>query len=240
MWKTETLYSLNNKSSFSPHLSSWHPLCYILSVRTWLHYIFHKSKIVWYFAFCDWLFSLNTISSRFIHVAPHVRIPLFFKTEKYSLEKNQLIGKYPDAGKDWGQEEKQVTEVEIIGCHHWLSGHEVKQTLGDSEGQGSLVCCSPWGHKELDRVSDWTTTVFHCLDMPLLFIHSSITETWIASAFWLLWIVLLWTWVDKYLHESFQLSCICNTSGIAIRSDQIRSVAQSCPTLCDPMNHNII
>ena len=46
-----------------------------------------------------------------------------------------------------------MTEVEIIGCHHPLSGHEVKQTLGDSEGQGSLVCCSPWGHKELDRVS---------------------------------------------------------------------------------------
>ena len=43
-----------------------------------------------------------------------------------------------------------ATENEMIGCHHWLSGHELEQTLGDGEGQGSLACCSSWGHKELD------------------------------------------------------------------------------------------
>ena len=48
------------------------------------------------------------------------------------------------------QEEKKVTEDEMVECHHQLNGHEFTQTLGDSEGQGSLVCCSPWGHKELD------------------------------------------------------------------------------------------
>ena len=62
--------------------------------------------------------------------------------------KSQLIGKYPDAGKDWWQE-KWVTEGEIVGWYHWLSGHEFEQTPGGSEGQGSLACCSPWGCKEL-------------------------------------------------------------------------------------------
>ena len=62
--------------------------------------------------------------------------------------KCQLIGKDPDAGKDGGQEEKGMTEDEIVGWHHWLNGHEFGQTQGDSEGQGSLACCSPWGCKE--------------------------------------------------------------------------------------------
>ena len=55
-----------------------------------------------------------------------------------------------DAGKDWGQEEREITEDEMVGWHHWLNGHEFEQTPGDGEGQGSLACCSPWGHKELD------------------------------------------------------------------------------------------
>ena len=63
--------------------------------------------------------------------------------------KSWLTGKDPDAGKDWRQE-KGATKDETVGWHHWLNGHEFEQTLGDSEGQGSLVCCSPWGHKELD------------------------------------------------------------------------------------------
>ena len=53
-----------------------------------------------------------------------------------------------DAGKDWGQEEKRATEDEMAVWHHCLNVHEFEQTLGDSEGQGSLACCSPWGHKE--------------------------------------------------------------------------------------------
>ena len=62
--------------------------------------------------------------------------------------KSQLIGKDPDAGKDWGQEEKGMTEDEMVECHHWLNGHEFEQTLRGGEGQGSLVSCSPWGHKD--------------------------------------------------------------------------------------------
>ena len=64
--------------------------------------------------------------------------------------KSQLTGKDPDARKDWGPEEKGTTKDEMVGWHHRLSGHEFEQTLGDSEGQGSLVCCSPWSLKELD------------------------------------------------------------------------------------------
>ena len=56
----------------------------------------------------------------------------------------------PDAGKDWGREEKGVTEDEIVGWHHRLNGHEAEQAPGDGEGQWSLVCCSPRGRKELD------------------------------------------------------------------------------------------
>ena len=58
--------------------------------------------------------------------------------------KSRLTGKDPDAGKDWRQEEKGVTEDEMVGWHHWLDGREFGQTLGDGEGQGSLMCCSPW------------------------------------------------------------------------------------------------
>ena len=72
--------------------------------------------------------------------------------------KNWLIGKDPDAGKDWGQEEKRVTEDEMIGRHHRHNGHEFEQTLGDSEGQGSLACCDSWGCKESDTTEqlNWT------------------------------------------------------------------------------------
>ena len=64
--------------------------------------------------------------------------------------KSQLIGKDPNAGKDWRQEEKGVTEDEMVGWHHRLNGHKFEQAPGDGEGQGSLACCSPWGHKESD------------------------------------------------------------------------------------------
>ena len=64
--------------------------------------------------------------------------------------KSWLIGKDPDAGQDWRQEEKRATEDEMVGSHHWLNGHQFKQTQGDSEGQGSLECCSPWGREESD------------------------------------------------------------------------------------------
>ena len=68
--------------------------------------------------------------------------------------KSWLIGKDPDAGKD-KQEEKGMTEDDMVGWHHWLKGHELEQTLGDDEGQGSLGCYSPWGRKESRH--NWAT-----------------------------------------------------------------------------------
>ena len=65
--------------------------------------------------------------------------------------KNRLAAKDPDAGKDWRQEEKGMTEDEILGWHHRLNGQEFEQTPGDSVGQGSLPCCSPWGRKKSDK-----------------------------------------------------------------------------------------
>ena len=64
--------------------------------------------------------------------------------------KSQLVGKDPDSGKDWGQYEKGETEDKMAGWHHRLSGHEFKQTPGDSEEQGCLVSCWSWSHKESD------------------------------------------------------------------------------------------
>ena len=70
--------------------------------------------------------------------------------------KSQLIRKDPDAGKDWSQEEKGMTEDEMVGWHHRLSGHEFEQALGVGDGQGSLACCSPWACTESDQLSYWT------------------------------------------------------------------------------------
>ena len=68
--------------------------------------------------------------------------------------KSWLIRKDPDSGKDRRQEKKEMTEDEMVGWHHRLSGHEFEQAPGDGKGQGSLVCCSPWGHKESDTM-EW-------------------------------------------------------------------------------------
>jgi len=72
------------------------------------------------------------------------------KQRQSSKIKTHSSGKDPDAGEDWRQEEKGVREDEMVGWHHWLNGHEFEQTLGDSEGWGSLARCSPWGLKESD------------------------------------------------------------------------------------------
>ena len=79
--------------------------------------------------------------------------------------KNWLIGKDPDAGKGWRQEEKGITEDEMVGLHHWLYGDEFEQGLGVGDGLGSLVCCSPWGRKELDMTKwlNWTDSFIDIL-----------------------------------------------------------------------------
>ena len=66
--------------------------------------------------------------------------------------KSWHFGEDPDTGKDWRQEEKRLTEDEIIGWHHLLNGHEFERASGVSEGQGILECCRPWGCNELDTI----------------------------------------------------------------------------------------
>ena len=72
--------------------------------------------------------------------------------------KSQLTGKDPDAGKDWRQGKKEMTEDEMFGWHHQLIGHEFEEALWVGDGQGSLACCSPWGHEESDKTEqlNWT------------------------------------------------------------------------------------
>ena len=102
-----------------------------------------------------------------------------------------LMLKDPDAGKNWGQEEKGTTENKMVGWPHWLSGCEFEQTLGDNEGQGSLACCSPWGHKESDMARWQNSNKL----MLLLFM-------WLLS----LSIIILWS---TYVVKSF----LCGSAG---------------------------
>ena len=71
-------------------------------------------------------------------------------------EKSRLTGKDPDVGKDWRQQEKGMTEEEMVGWQHQLNGDELEQAPWDSKGQASVACCRPWGPKELNRLSNWT------------------------------------------------------------------------------------
>ena len=73
---------------------------------------------------------------------------------------SQLTEKDPVAGKDQEQEKKGETEDEMVRYHHQLNGHKFEQTPGDSRGQRSLVCCSPWGCKDSDTLSNWTAANF--------------------------------------------------------------------------------
>ena len=77
---------------------------------------------------------------------------LYDWNENWPLEKTLMLGKIESRGR------KRVTEDEMVGWHHQLSGHEFEQTLGESEGKGRLPCCSPWGCKQLD-MTEWTTAV---------------------------------------------------------------------------------
>ena len=80
-------------------------------------------------------------------------------------EKNWLIWKDPDAGKDWRQEEKGTTKDEMVGWHNQLNGHKFEEAPGVGDGQGSLVCCSSRGHKELDTTKwlNWTELIGYSL-----------------------------------------------------------------------------
>ena len=90
--------------------------------------------------------------------------------------KNWLLGKDPDSGKDWRQEEKGMTEDEMVGWHQWLNGHEFEQAPGVDDGRGNLVCCSPWGFKELDMTKwmNWTELLILCT----IWVKQGVTSLW--------------------------------------------------------------
>ena len=95
----------------------------------------------------------------------------------YTIDvKSRLIWKGSDAGKDWRQEEKEVTENGMVGWHHWLSVHEFEQIPGDSEGQESLACCSLCGPKELDTTEQPQSTTRLVLNVHGSYVHN--TKTW--------------------------------------------------------------
>ena len=113
--------------------------------------------------------------------------------------KNWLIGRDPDAGKDWRQEEKGTPEDEMVGWHLWLNGHGFEKAPGDDEGQQSLACCCPWGHKESDKAEQLDSNN-QLITRPILkdiceqneVIHMwSLEGSW-AQEFWLhgMWSVL--------------------------------------------------
>ena len=81
--------------------------------------------------------------------------------------KSWLSGKDPDAGRDWGQEEKGTAKDEMAGCHHWLYGCESLWTPGVGDGQGGLACCNSWGRKEfLPQLSNWTELNWEITGFP--------------------------------------------------------------------------
>ena len=98
--------------------------------------------------------------------------------------KNWLIGKDPDAEKDWRQEEKGMTEDEMVRWHHRLDGHEFEQAPKAGDGQGSLACCSPWATKNHTQLSDWTQ--LELVSKPVYHV---------GSPFWLL------LFVSHYWHQ---------------------------------------
>ena len=100
--------------------------------------------------------------------------------------KSWLIGKVRDAGKDWGQNEKRASEDELTGWHHGWNGHELGQTSGDGEGQGGLVCCSPWSSKESDMTGQLNNNnfmgvplyIFCCFSLVAFSIFSFLFNFW--------------------------------------------------------------
>ena len=107
--------------------------------------------------------------------------------------KSWLIGKYFDAGRDWGQEEKGTTEDEMAGWHHWLDGCESEWILGVGDGQRGLACCDSWGRKELDMTEQLNWTKYHGQVVEVHSNHASVEhESWAEA-------IYSWNWIGTPL-----------------------------------------
>ena len=138
--------------------------------------------------------------------------------------KSWLIGKDSDAGRDWGQEEKGMTEDEMAGWHHGLDGRESEWTPGDGDGQGVLACCDSWGGKESDTTErlNWTELncditnsfwqVFIFLYMESYYMYSFVFGLFEILKLWDLPILLCITivlFLLLYEYVTFYLPCEC-------------------------------
>ena len=119
------MWELDHKESWAP--KNWHLRTVVLKKMLWGPLDSKEIKPVNPEGNQPWIFIGRTDAD--------AEAPILWPPDA----KNWLIGKDPDAGKDWGQEEKGVTEDEMVGWHHRLNGHEFEQTLGDGERQGSLA-----------------------------------------------------------------------------------------------------
>ena len=125
--------------------------------------------------------------------------------------KNWLIGKDPDAGKNWRREEKGVTENEMAGWHHQLNGHEFGLTLGVGDGQRGLVYCGSWGRKESDTTEwlNWTELTQKVSNNWLLY-SSPFSGWWQSSQWGIHWGAVLsfsednpdWSWFFPHQEHS--------------------------------------
>ena len=116
--------------------------------------------------------------------------------------KSWFIGKYPDAGKDWGQEEKGMTEDEKVGWHHWLNEHGFEWTPGVGDGQGGLSYCSSWGRK----VSDMTERLNWTGDVSCGFVMYSLYYVGVHSLYSHLFRDFFCTWMLAFVKCFF---CCC-------------------------------
>ena len=133
-----------------------------LTVRCWLTLVSYPSMSISEFYFykmmSDWMTSKIFSGSSFLRTYDTIGLSSIGRTDAEAEAsilwppdaKSWLIRKGPDAGKDWGQEKKGMIKDKMVGWYHQLNGHELEQAPGDGEGQGSLACCSPRGHKESD------------------------------------------------------------------------------------------
>ena len=123
-----------------------------------------------------------------------------------------------NAAKDWGQQEKGMTEDKMVGCHHWLSGHESEQAPGDGEGQGGLVYCSPWGHKKSDMTEEMNNS--NTIETsPLPSSHVQFPDTvvlkqslWTYGSELEFWVGLSWAALSSLQDSTF--TCSESVSGL--------------------------
>ena len=125
------------------------------SLRVIISKSIHVAAMALFHSFCGWVISEGDQSWVFIgRTDAEAETPILWPPHV----KSWLIGKYPDAGRHWGQEEKGATEDEMAGWHHRLDAHEFGWTPGVGDGQEGLECCDSWGRKESDSTEwlNWT------------------------------------------------------------------------------------